>query len=112
MTMHRSCCEMRSRPAVSRAAEAAGIAALVALLSMAIALWRPKSAMAADTAPDWLRAAAQDKLPEYPKDTVAVVLLDEQFTTVKDNGEIETRYRSAYRLLRPEEDISRTMPAT
>lgn len=58
--------------------------------------------MAADQAPDWLLAASQDKLPDYPKDTEAVVLLEEQYTTVKDNGEIETRCRRAYRLLRPE----------
>jgi len=56
----------------------------------------------ADSAPDWLRAAAQDSLPQYPKDTVAVILLDEQLTTVKDKGDIETRYRRAYKLLRPE----------
>ncbi len=49
-----------------------------------------------------MRAAAQDKLPEYPAETVAVVLVDEQYTTVKDNGEIETRYRRAYKLLRQE----------
>jgi len=55
----------------------------------------------ADNAPDWMRAAAQDKLPEYPKETVAVVLLDDVQTAVKDNGEIETRTRRAYKLLRP-----------
>jgi Domain of Unknown Function with PDB structure (DUF3857)/Transglutaminase-like superfamily len=103
MTMHRSCCEIRNRRAISQlAGAAAGIAVVAALVSIAIVLWHPKGALAADTAPDWLRAAAQDKLPEYPKDTVAVVLLDERITTVRDNGEIETRYRSAYRLLRPE----------
>jgi hypothetical protein len=53
-------------------------------------------------------AAAHETLPEYPKETLAVVLLDEQQSTVKDNGEIETRYRVAYKLLRPEarEDYS------
>jgi len=56
----------------------------------------------ADTAPDWLRAAAQDKLPDYPKDTVAVLLLDDQQTTIKDNGDIEIRTRRAYKLLRPD----------
>src|ERR1700734_1959914 len=66
-----------------------------------ILLWGPRRAQA-DNAPDWLRAAAQDKLPNYPADTVAVILLDEQQTIVKDNGEIETRYRRAYKLLRPE----------
>jgi Domain of Unknown Function with PDB structure (DUF3857)/Transglutaminase-like superfamily len=58
--------------------------------------------LAGNTAPDWLRAAAQETLPEYPKDAVAVVLLDEQQVTVKDNGEIETRHRYAYKFLRPE----------
>ena len=56
----------------------------------------------ADTAPEWLRAAAHQTLPDYPKDAVAVVLLDEEQTTVKDNGDIETRHRLAYKLLRPE----------
>lgn len=60
------------------------------------------SRVQADTAPEWLRAAAQDTLPKYPEDTVAVTLLSEQATVVKDNGDIETRYRRAYKLLRPE----------
>lgn len=58
--------------------------------------------LAADSAPDWLRAAAQEKLPDYDKDTVAVILLDETHTTVRDNGEIDTLHRGAIRLLRPE----------
>jgi transglutaminase-like putative cysteine protease len=59
---------------------------------------------AADKAPDWLHAAAQEKLPEYPKqhEAVAIVLLDEQQTTVRDKGEIEIRTRRAYKILRPE----------
>jgi transglutaminase-like putative cysteine protease len=99
---------MRNRRATRHGAAraAAGIvamaAAVVALAALGAELCLPKRAMAADSAPDWLRAAAQDKLPEYPADTVAVILMDEQFTTVKDNGEIETRYRRAYKLLRPE----------
>ncbi|MBZ5694145.1 MAG: DUF3857 domain-containing protein [Acidobacteriia bacterium] len=58
--------------------------------------------VAADSAPDWLRAAAREKLPDYPPETVAVILIDELQTTVQDNGEINTRHRVAYRLLRPE----------
>jgi hypothetical protein len=58
--------------------------------------------MLADSAPDWLRAAAQQRLPEYDKDTVAVILLDETQTTVHDNGEIDTLHRGAIRLLRPD----------
>jgi transglutaminase-like putative cysteine protease len=54
-------------------------------------------------APDWLVAAAQQPVPaSLPKDAVAVVLYSEQQTTVRANGEVETRYREAYKVLRPE----------
>jgi Domain of Unknown Function with PDB structure (DUF3857)/Transglutaminase-like superfamily len=89
MTKYKSFCKMPKTLKISLAAAA------LALLCCA-------SGLRADNAPDWLRAAAQDKLPDYPKDAVAVVLLDEQITTVKDNGDIETRHRFAYKLLRPE----------
>jgi transglutaminase-like putative cysteine protease len=92
MMMRRSYFKARSRLATISIAAAIAIAAW---------MWRPAQ-VAADQAPDWLRAASQDKLPDYPKDTEAVVLLEEQYTTVKDNGEIETRCRRAYKLLRPE----------
>jgi transglutaminase-like putative cysteine protease len=59
-------------------------------------------APAADKAPDWMHEAARQTLPAYPPETVAVVLLDECITTVKDKGEIETLYRRAYKILRPE----------
>ncbi len=68
------------------------------LLFLALLMAAP--AVRAST-PDWLRAAAQQTLPEYPKDTNAVMLLSEQITTVKDSGEIETLYRVAYKILRP-----------
>jgi hypothetical protein len=94
---------MLNRRAISRSRRAAAeFTALAALLALVTLLWHPKRALAGDAAPDWLRAAAQEKLPEYPKDTSAVVLLDEAQTTVKDNGEIETRVRRAFRILRPE----------
>jgi Domain of Unknown Function with PDB structure (DUF3857)/Transglutaminase-like superfamily len=64
--------------------------------------WAAPASRAADSAPDWLRAAAQQKLPDYPDNPIAVILLDEQQTTVQDNGEIDVRHRLAYRLLRPE----------
>jgi transglutaminase-like putative cysteine protease len=75
---------------------------LFAVLSLAVAamLCFAPTASAVDSAPDWLRAAAQEKLPDYDKDTVAVILLDEIQTTVQDNGEIDTRHRRAIRLLR------------
>ena len=61
-----------------------------------------RPALAGDSAPDWLREAAQEKLPAYDADTKAVILLDETQTTVRDNGEIDVLHRQAIRLLRPE----------
>src|SRR5947207_7348111 len=68
----------------------------------AILMGLASPAWAADKAPDWMREAARQTLPTYPPETVAVVLLDERITTVKDKGEIETLYRRAYKILRPE----------
>lgn len=77
-------------------------AVLLALTQALLMVWLAPSARAADAAPDWLRAAAHETLPEYPKDTVAVVLLDETQTTVKDSGDVETFHRRAVKILRPE----------
>lgn len=52
--------------------------------------------------PDWLRSLAQQTAKHYPDDVNAVELLDDQQTTVRDNGEIVTHARVAYRILRPE----------
>jgi transglutaminase-like putative cysteine protease len=94
MMKSKSFCKMPSRLKINLAVAAVLAATLVLLCSA--------PSMRADNAPDWLRATAQEKLPDYPKDSVAVVLLDEQITTVKDNGNIETRHRFACKLLRPE----------
>jgi transglutaminase-like putative cysteine protease len=90
-----SCYSAPSRPRSIRTALAA-----FAVLAGAVA-WAEVS-LRASTAPDWLRAAAQEKLPAYPSETVAVTLLDDEQTTVRENGEIETRHRHAWKLLRPE----------
>lgn len=74
---------------------------ILAAAAVSLACFAP-SALAGDAAPDWLRQAAQEKLPAYDKDTNAVILLDETQTTVHDNGEIDTLHRAAIRLLRPE----------
>jgi len=60
----------------------------------------PAAALA--TVPDWLKAAAAETLPKYPEETIAVILLDEQVTTVKSADQIETTYRRAVRILRPQ----------
>ena len=54
--------------------------------------------------PDWMRAATLQPLSTYPDDTAAVIVFDEQVTTVKDKGEIDTTYRRVYKILRPEGD--------
>jgi hypothetical protein len=60
------------------------------------------AAPAAADAPDWLRAAAQAPKGTYPEKTDAVLIYKEQITTVKDDGEITTLTRAAYRILRPD----------
>src|SRR6516162_1505536 len=82
-----------------RKTKAAGLI-VPALASLAILFSNP--AYAGDSAPDWLRAAAQEKLPDYPKETKAVVVYDDEEIVIKPNGEVEFHGRRAYRLLRPE----------
>ena len=60
------------------------------------------TAAAKNHAPPWLTAAAQEQIPEYPADTVAVTLLEQQQITVDANGHVQTLYRVAYKILRPE----------
>jgi uncharacterized protein DUF3857/transglutaminase superfamily protein len=75
---------------------------LSALLAAVGVVCAGSRASASDSAPDWLRALAHEKLPDYPDHPTAVELLDEYQTTVLDSGEIDTRHRVAYKLLRPE----------
>lgn len=60
------------------------------------------SSLAAAGTPEWLRALADAPPKKYADDVNAVVLLDEGETIVRDNGEIVTQRRMAYRILRPE----------
>jgi hypothetical protein len=60
------------------------------------------AAPARASVPDWLRSAAQQPVKTYADDVNAVTLLDDQETIVKDNGEIVTHERIAFRILRPE----------
>ena len=59
-------------------------------------------ATASASVPDWLRSLAQQPPRKYADDANAVVLLDDQETTVRDSGEIITHERIAFRILRPE----------
>lgn len=60
------------------------------------------SAPAAASIPEWLYNVAHQPQKHYADDVNAVVLLDDAQTIVKDNGEIVTHMRTAYRILRPE----------
>ncbi len=77
-----------------------------ALMACAVLALEPGARADKNAAPEWLRAAAREKLPEYPHrpedSPEAVLLLDEAQINVKGNGEIETRFRRAFRILRPE----------
>jgi hypothetical protein len=53
-------------------------------------------------APAWLTAAAHETYPNLPAETKAVILYDEQETSVQPNGDVETMYRRAYLILRPD----------
>lgn len=92
--MHKLCSKAANRPIINSPRLLLASVAALAAFSMPARAWC--------SAPDWLRAAAQEKLPDYSKETLAVVLLDEEQITVKDNGEIDTLHRRAFRILRPE----------
>jgi hypothetical protein len=68
------------------------------------------SSVAGASTPDWLRSLAQQPQKKYADDVNAVILLNEKETTVKDNGEIVTHTRIAYRILRPEGRELATFP--
>ncbi len=101
--------KMSALPARNRAeickrrAAGFGIAVVMAICVAALA---PTARADKNAAPDWLVAAAHDKLPDYPhradNPPEVVLLLDEAQIDVKDNGDIETRFRRAFRILRPE----------
>jgi hypothetical protein len=55
-----------------------------------------------DSVPDWVTAAAAQKLPNYPTNTDAVVLLDDTTYTVAPDGTAIGHYRYAVKILRPQ----------
>jgi transglutaminase-like putative cysteine protease len=99
MTKAKSSCRRLKRQRISSSSTvAAALAGVVCLLGV-LGVCAP-AARAGDTAPEWMRTAAAQTLPEYSKETSAVVLYDETIITVKDNGEIDVTRRHACKLLR------------
>lgn len=52
--------------------------------------------------PDWVRAAAAEKLPSYDSETNAVVLLEEHQDTLTNPSEYIEHYRRVVKILRPD----------
>jgi len=70
-----------------------------ALIFFAVVSW---SLAGTAEVPEWLRSLAHQTPKTYASDANAVVLFDDQETTVNDKGEILEHGRIAYRILRPE----------
>ncbi|HEX4575767.1 MAG TPA: DUF3857 and transglutaminase domain-containing protein [Edaphobacter sp.] len=73
--------------------------ALFLLTFLAVA---PAFAFKSDSVPDWVRTAAQQKLPQYSPETNAVVLLEDTTYTVAPDGSAIEHYRCAVKILRPQ----------
>lgn len=90
---------------IANRTRSARLSAVIVATCAALGL-APGSKADKNAAPEWLRAAASEKLPEYPhrpdNSPESILLLDEAQINVKDNGSIETRFRRAFRILRPE----------
>src|ERR1051325_9533973 len=60
------------------------------------------SAAPGDETPQWVQQAAASKVPTYDKDVPAVVLVNEQITTIGPDGKINEVYNYAVRILQRE----------
>src|SRR5690242_864373 len=58
-----------------------------------------RQARAADTVPDWFRQLAKAPVLHYSDEANAVVLLDDETLTVKENGEMYVNYRRVVKIL-------------
>ena len=75
------------------------LSALVSLICFAAV---PALASKPDSVPDWVRTAAQQKLPEYSPETNAVVLLDDTTYTIAPDGSAVEHHRHVIKILRPQ----------
>ena len=55
-----------------------------------------------DSVPDWVRAAAAEKVPAYSKETNAVVLLSDTTYSVAPDGRATEHFRTVIKVLRPQ----------
>jgi Domain of Unknown Function with PDB structure (DUF3857)/Transglutaminase-like superfamily len=73
--------------------------ALAVLTCLAVV---PAFASKPDSVPDWVRTAAQQKVPEYSAETNAVILLDDTTYTVAPDGSAVEHHRHVIKILRPQ----------
>jgi len=71
-------------------------------LACSVALFSVVAGARSHALPPWLSAVAHEPVPSHPADTVAVTLFEQQQITVGADGHVETLYRVAYKILRPE----------
>jgi hypothetical protein len=101
---------MSSRTGVERLSGNTGVwirvAPVVLRVSLAALLVVPGVAAASifgpAPLPDWVKAAAQQKLPEFPGTPKAVVLLDDTTYTVGSDGRAVEHVRRVVKILRPQ----------
>lgn len=74
------------------------LTALLSVLVFAVSA----SAAPGDETPQWVQQAVTIKVPTYEKDVPAVVLLDEESTTIGSDGKVNEVYNFAIRVLRRE----------
>src|ERR1700723_1861776 len=74
----------------------------ISIISLILFSAIPALASRPDNVPDWVRTAAQQKLPQYPPDTNAVVLLEDTTYTVAPDGSATEHFRSVVKILRPQ----------
>lgn len=74
-----------------------GLPALLLAPTIGSPLWA-----ASNVVPDWVKTAAQQALPSYPKSTKAVMLLNETTYTVAPDGRATTHVRKVVKILRPQ----------
>jgi hypothetical protein len=74
----------------------------ISIISLILFSAIPALASRPDTVPDWVRTAAQQKIPAYPPDTNAVVLLEDTTYTVAPDGSATEHFRSVVKILRPQ----------
>src|SRR5690242_16239951 len=72
------------------------LAFAVSLFALATPLFARQSV------PDWVRTAAAQKLPDYPAETDAVVLLDDITYSVASDGRATEHRRRVVKILRPQ----------